>query len=68
MPLTEMIHLMVSAIYFVGVCKMSETRPFLNKDLKFFLGSIVSRQQLNQVNGRHFGGLRIPEFVSVELL
>ena len=45
MPQTETIRLMVSAIYFVAVCfpKMSETRPFLNKDLKFFLGSIVSR-------------------------
>lgn len=49
MPQTEMICLMVSAIYFVAVCfpKMSETRPFLNKDLKFFLGSIVSRIRTN---------------------
>ena len=49
MPQTETIRLMVSAIYFVAVCfpKMSETRPFLNKDLKFFLGSIVSRIRTN---------------------
>ena len=41
--------LTVSAIYFVAVCfpKMSETRPFLNKDFKFFLGSIVSRIRTN---------------------
>ena len=32
------------------------------------LDNVRSRQQLNQANGRHFGGLQIPEFVSVELL
>ena len=37
--------LMVSAVYFVSACfkKMSRRRLFLNKDLKFFVGSIISR-------------------------